>query len=185
LKKLIAICILAVLLFNSVGYRLLCHFLQQSANQQMQAQIEQGNYTSTALLELSAPLHLPYSTNWTEWEKFEGDIEIEGVHYRYVERKLADGRIYVRCLPNTARQQVVNARDQFAMLAYNVNQPAKTEKHSSIFVSNYIGDYDDSSSLNWSFQFAHRPAAPLHAFRHPAVGIPFLEAPCIPPEFHG
>ena len=149
----------------------------------MQAKIEAGQYQSNALLELSAPLHLPYTTNWTDWEKLEGDIEIEGVQYRYVERKITEGRIYVRCLPNTARQQVINARDRFAMLAYDVNQPAKSENQVPVYISNYLGDYDDQATINWSFQLILSLHQPMPNLQQMAKNAPVLEGPCMPPEW--
>jgi hypothetical protein len=181
LKKGIAICILAIMLFNSVGYQVLSHFLQERATQQVQAQIDAGSYEPTALLELSVSMNLPYTTDWTDWEKMEGDVQIDGIHYRYVERKLADGRMYVRCLPNTPKQTVLNARDAFFKMAYDANKQTENKKSSGVFVSNYIGDYDDACQ-----QLSFKCPAALHftttAFVAVSLTAPLLEGPMMPPD---
>jgi hypothetical protein len=135
---------LAILLFNSVGYRVLTHYLQQEADSRTQAMINAGEFRPSNLVELSVPLDLPYTTSWTGWEHFEGDIEIDGIHYRYVERKLEAGRMYVRCLPNTQKIQVLTARDEFSKLVNSFNKQTESKRSAPVFVSNYLGDYDDA-----------------------------------------
>lgn len=170
------------MLFNSVGYRVLSHFLQERATLQVQAQIDEGNYEHTALLELSVSMNLPYATDWTDWEKMEGDVQIDGIHYRYVERKLADGRMYVRCLPNTPKQTVLNARDAFFEMAYDINKQTENKKSSGVFVSNYIGDYDDACH-QVSFQCPSDLHSTTAAFLAGFIATPLLEGPLMPPDF--
>lgn len=165
MKRLAAIGILGILLFNSVGYQGLTRWLQHRADVQAQARIDEGRYAPEALIEMSVAMELPYSTNWGYWEHFEGDVVIDGIHYRYVERKLENGRMYVRCLPNTQKQTVLNARDAFFKLAYDADHAGNSKKTTSIFVSNYIGDYDDASS-QWTL--AHWVATlQLHMAKEP------------------
>lgn len=140
---------MAILLFNSLGYRVLTHYLQQQADSRTQAMIDAGEFRPSNLIELSVPLDLPYTTTWTGWEHFEGDIEIDGIHYRYVERKLEEGRMYVRCLPNTEKTQVLTARDEFSKLVNSFNKQTDSKKSAPVFVSNYLGDYDDAFD-QWS-----------------------------------
>lgn len=170
------------MLFNSLGYQVLSHFLQERATQQVQAQIDEGGYEQTALLEMSVSLDLPYTTNWTDWEKMEGDVQIDGIHYRYVERKLADGRMYVRCLPNTPKQNVLNARDAFFKMAYDINKQTENKKSSGVFVSNYIGDYDDACQ-QVSFQCLSDLPILNTAFVAVSLTAPLLEGSMMPPDF--
>lgn len=135
---------LAILLFGSIGYRVLTHFLQLRANAEAQARIDARGFQSSHLLELKVPLNLPYSTNWTEWQHHEGDIEIDGNHYRYVERKLENGYMFVRCLPNVEKASVLAARNRFALLVNSFNQHTDQKTKAPVYISNYLGDYDDS-----------------------------------------
>jgi hypothetical protein len=181
LRKLAIIAILGILLFNAAGYRLLVEWLQHRADHAVQARIDNRSYDPASLVELSVDLSLPYTTNWTGWEAVEGDIVINGVHYRYVERRLADGRMYVRCLPHAEMQQLLSARDAFASLAFQFNKDSGAKKSAPVYISNYLGDYDDNCTL-WTLP---DPAAASSspAIRSPHMcGHPFIEGSWIPPE---
>lgn len=181
MKRLATIGILGILLFNIVGYQVLSRWLQHRADVQAQARIDEGLYAQEALIEMSVEMDIPYATNWGNWEHFEGDVVIDGIHYRYVERKLENGRMYVRCLPNTQKQTILNARDAFFKLAYEANQANHSKKTTSVFVSNYIGDYDDAS-IQWSLApWAFSQASPMakEANSHGQLVIPGI---IIPPE---
>jgi hypothetical protein len=135
-----------LLLFNWFGYQLLSTWLQQKADTRLEQNFAQGNYNPQSLIELSVAVNLPYTTDWTEWENTEGNIEIDGILYRYVQRKMQDGRLYVRCLPHAEKQMVLSARDQFVKLSLSMESGTESKKGQSqkISISNFIGDYDDN-----------------------------------------
>ncbi len=144
-KKLAAIGLLVLLLFNTCGYRMVADWLQTRAEKQLQAVIDDRSFNETNLVELSVVTNLPYTNDWLEWEHVNGTIEINGSHYQYVERKLEKGKMLYRCLPNNEKQQVVAARDAFFQLVNNFNQQSDSKSSSkSIAINNFIGDYDDA-----------------------------------------
>jgi hypothetical protein len=172
--------------FNWIGYQGLTHFLQKRANVQMQTQIDAGAYDEASLVELSVPMNLPYTTNWQGWESFEGDIEIDGIHYRYVQRKLENGRMFVRCLPNIEKQQVMNARDAFFKLANSIGKSSEHNQNSApVYISNYIGDYDD----HWHQPLVCPPPAEaglsFSGHRHEKLPLSFPSDLIKPPCFLG
>lgn len=139
-------------MFNWCGYQFVVQYMQHRADARQKAQISQGNYASTQLIELKKQLNLPYSTSWAGWEDAEGTVEIDGFIYSYVQRKIEDGFLHVRCLPHTERQMLINARDQFTKLALSLEQGA--DKQSSdkapVSIKTFIGDYDDQLSIHFS-----------------------------------
>lgn len=144
MKKIAAIAIIALLLFNWCGYRLVADWLQARAEERLQAVIEEGNYNPTNFIELSVVTNLPYTNDWLDWESCNGTIEVNGYHYQYVERKLEKGKMLYHCLPNNEKQVVVAARDEFFQLVNSFNQQNDHKPVSkSIAISNFIGDYDD------------------------------------------
>lgn len=175
---------MAILLFNSVGYRVLTHYLQQQADSRTQAMIDAGEFRPSNLIELSVPLDLPYTTTWTGWEHFEGDIEIDGIHYRYVERKLEEGRMYVRCLPNTEKTQLLTARDEFSKLVNSFNKQTESKKSAPVFVNNYLGDYDDAFD-QWHLTFPQALALQSTPANHTQVVAGHGSIALPPPELLG
>jgi hypothetical protein len=59
-KKLAAICLLALLLFNVAGYRVLFSLLEQKATTRLENKIDAGNYSESQLVEIKIPLSMPY-----------------------------------------------------------------------------------------------------------------------------
>lgn len=149
MKKLAAISLLAVLLFNWCGYRWVVNYLQQKADQHLVAQLDNNNYNEEELIELKVPLELPYQTDWKDFERVDGDIEIDGVHYKYVKRKVQDGQLILKCIPNTTKQDLLSARDQFFKLVNDLEQDQPASKESSKnapVVKNSLSEYETIQS---------------------------------------
>ena len=154
MKRAASIGIIAILLFNLGGYRILAGFLQTKAEQTLETKIDEGNYDNQQVIELSVVTNLPYTNDWKEWERCSGTIEVNGLHYQYIERKLEKGSMHYRCLPNAEKMNVVTARDEFFQLVNSFNQQPEGKKSSpTIVINNFIGDYDD-------VQFAYTVVSP-------------------------
>ena len=181
MKKAAAIGIIAILLFNMSGYRILADWLQTRAEVKLDAQIDEGNYNPQQVIELSVVTNLPYTNDWKEWERCSGTIEVNGLHYQYIERKLEKGSMHYRCLPNAEKINVVAARDEFFQLVNSFNQQPDGKKSSpSIVINNFIGDYDDvqflyvvvspaiaSNTQSWPRLVSELPEAPSPAPSQP------------------
>jgi hypothetical protein len=113
--------------FNLCGYLLLVDFLKYREQLFVQQIIESKTYQNSDVLELSAPVDLPYLSDWQDWEQVEGMVVIEQVPYQFVERKLQGGRMYYRCLPNKGMHRVLSARENFLSLSYDLTN-ANTQK---------------------------------------------------------
>ena len=125
MKKLAAILLLSLLAFNWYGYRLFSAYLEREAAAAMETRLDANEYKEQELTEFRIPLNLPYQTNWKDFERFEGEVEVAGVHYKYVKRKVQDGHLVVLCLPNEAKMKLQNSRDDFFKLVNDLQQPTK------------------------------------------------------------
>ena len=131
MKKLAAILLLSLLAFNWYGYRLLSAYLEHQASGEMEARLDQHDYNDAELIEFRVPLNLPYQTNWKEFERFDGEVEVNGVHYKYVKRKVEDGQLVVLCIPNETKMKLQTTRDEFFKLVNDLSQPAKKGDNST------------------------------------------------------
>lgn len=139
-------------MFNIAGYRLFFGFAEQQASAQLAAQVERQAYDADEIITLAVPLTLPYQTDWTDWEQVRGEIEIDGIRYQYVQRKVEGGQMYLQCLPNKQQAKIESARDRFFQLA-NVFQDDNTQKGTSgstvKFSKPALSDFDDQNA-SWS-----------------------------------
>lgn len=128
MKKIASILLLMLLFFNWYGYRLLSDFLQERSDNRLEAKLDQNLYDEQQLIELRIPITLPYHTETKEFERYNGQIELNGVHYQYVKRKIENGELVLLCLPNQEKQQLANARDQFFKLVNDIDQTPGTKE---------------------------------------------------------
>lgn len=74
---------------------------------------DQQNYRNQDLVELKTVLHLPYFTSSGDYERIDGEIELEGVHYNYVKRKVSNDTLYLLCLPNEHKTKLYGSLMRF------------------------------------------------------------------------
>ena len=111
-------------------------YMQKKANQQLEVSLDNNSYDESRLIELKVAVHLPYQTSWSSYERYNGEIELKGVKYKYVERKLANDTLYLKCIPNTREMMLQTAKNDFFELSNNLltnNNPKKTDNTTSVF----------------------------------------------------
>jgi len=114
LKKSIAILLLAVYLFNLAGYSLVFQYFIEQSEQQFAQQIDENKYTDAELVEISIPFNLPYTQNSTAFERLDGSIEVNGITYNYVKRRVLNDTLHILCLPNQQRTQLLKEKSSYA-----------------------------------------------------------------------
>jgi hypothetical protein len=100
-KRIIAILLIAILLFNWVGYQLYTAIMEQRADNTLIASLDENNYTESELISIKVPaVHLSYYVNTKEFERVDGKVEIAGVQYNYVKRRYINDSLELMCIPN-------------------------------------------------------------------------------------
>ena len=122
-------------------------FMQKQANKQLEVALDDNNYDESQLIELKVPVNLPYQTSWSSYQRYDGEIEISGVKYKYVKRKLANDTLYLKCIPNTKEMKLQTAKNDFFKLTNDLvqNKNPKKADNSSNSVLKYLSVFDNSS----------------------------------------
>jgi hypothetical protein len=147
LKKVAAILLLSVLLFNLCGYKLVLSLLETKAQQSLEANLDNNNYDEADLVEIRVPLNMPYQQRFTDYERHYGDIEIDGQSYTYVKRKIEGDVVIFKCIANTSKQELKEKENELAKSNAPVND---TNKKQSSSVKTFSGDYDDKSFFDYT-----------------------------------
>ncbi len=150
MKKLTAILLLAILIFNWIGYRFVIDYLQHKADIQLEARLDKNQYDESALIELKVPIHLPYQTSWAQYERYDGEINLNGILYKYVERKVSNDTLYLKCLPNTKKMHLETAKDDYFKNTNDIaqnNDSQKSGKSKTVAFKKVIGDFDEPHTL--------------------------------------
>lgn len=123
MKKLAAILLTALLLFNWVGYRLFFGYMEAQSSQAMNARLDVDDYDEASLITIKIPVtNLPYYTNSPIFERVKGNINIDGHEYQYVEKRIYNDSLEMRCIRNQQITHISNARDAFFQLVNDLQQ---------------------------------------------------------------
>ncbi len=171
MRKLTAIVFFIVFLFNLSGYRLLLNYWESRENDRLEARLDKNDYDEKDLVEVKIPIRLPYFYNWKEFERCDGEVELNGVQYKYVKRKVYNDSLVLMCIPNQAKMKMHSARDEMFSLINDIqsNTSNKHSDNSNPFagfkntLSDYDGNYQDweFASLSTSFSYGFDTTPPI------------------------
>jgi hypothetical protein len=148
LRKIAAILLICLLLFNWYGYRFVTNYLQKKADTQLEARLDVNDYDESQLIELRVELNIPYQYSWSNFERHSGEIELNGKIYAYVKRKIEDGYLVLKCIPNDVKQEIEKADNILFTINNGLDQEHNGKNNSplnSIFKS-FFSDYDSDFS---------------------------------------
>jgi hypothetical protein len=92
-------------------------YMQRQHATVLEAQLDREQYHDEDLLSLKVPLHLPYVTGSPDYERVRGSIEIEGITYEYVKRRVHRDTLELLCLPNRGKMHLQSAENEFFRLS--------------------------------------------------------------------
>lgn len=149
-KQAASIFILSLLAFNWVGYRLVSSFIEHRSDLALETKIDNSQYEESSLLELRVPLNAPYLTETSsEYERYDGEIEIDGIHYKYVKRKIVNGDLVLLCLPNEDKTKIHNSRTDFFKLINDLNQSSQNKKNNTTAFKSFITEFRQENN-SWA-----------------------------------
>jgi len=181
LKKLLAIALLTIHLFNLTGYSLLFQCLMDNADTQLVQSLDNNGYNDKDLVEVKLPLNMPYLTTAKDFVRVDGTLELNGVQYNYVKRKVAGDTLYLLCLPNFLKTQLHKAKTDFAKAAVDIPNSKKSAETSLAKKLGTVNEYNYVAA-----QFMASPQLSLnHAhniFICPGILSVFIKSPAQPPD---
>lgn len=158
MKKFAAICLLALLLFNIAGYRILFRILEQKATARLETKIDAGNYSQEQLVEIKIPLSMPYYSD-KDYESVYGETDWNGKHYRYVKRKITGNTLYLLCLPHEEKNNIVTANNEMTKAVNDVSSDLPQQKQVPSLIKLLSSDYINTQNdfgINTPSQAQHK-----------------------------
>lgn len=152
MKRIASILLLCVLLFNWFGYRILSDYFEKQADIVMEQKLDNREYDESQLIVIKVPLKLPYQSNWKEFERYDGEIEVDGIDYKYVKRRVYNDSLVLLCLPYEGKMKLQTAREDFFKLVNDLEHPGQNKKSDNGHagsVKNPLTDYYHEQN-NWS-----------------------------------
>ena len=144
MKKIAAILLIIVLFFNWYGYRIVAGMMEKKADIALDNRLDNNQYDESQLIELRVALDVPYQNNQSEFERHYGEMQIDGKYYTYVKRKIENGFLILKCIPNDGKQRIKAAGNDFFKMANGLDQNHQQDKKGNTsFAKNFWSEYDD------------------------------------------
>jgi hypothetical protein len=144
LKQLSAILLIALFLFTQFGYSFVFDYAQQQSDVALEVSLDKDEYNEADLLTIKVPLSLPYVNSQANFERVNGEIEVDGKIYKYVKRKIADGQLVLLCIPDYNKMKLQNAKEEFYKYANDLvqnNNSKKSDHSKSVTFKKVLSDF--------------------------------------------
>lgn len=185
MKKLAAIFLLVIFLFNLVGYRGLFFIAERQWESQLKSSLDKDQYNEADLIIIRAPLQLPYVTDTREFQRTDGEVTVDGKIYRYVKSKIENGEYVLMCIPDHNKQKLEKAKADFFKDANDVLQNGSSKKSTdskSGLFKNILPEFNCNNLHDQQIISSTRSCSyPLQ----PAMALPTAPhlSPLQPPDF--
>jgi hypothetical protein len=122
MRKIAAILLLLIFVFNLFGYKIFISCMVSNTSHSLEAAIDKNSYTEDQLISIKKPINLPYYNNTKDFTRSYGEVEMNGVFYQYVKSRIYNDSLEMLCIPNTSKQQLLHAKDDFAQAAFDLQK---------------------------------------------------------------
>ena len=76
--------------------------------------LEKNDYSEADLVQIKVPVNLSYFTDQKEYARVDGAIELDGIQYNYVKRKICNDTLYLLSLPNQDKTRITYVKNNYA-----------------------------------------------------------------------
>jgi hypothetical protein len=151
--------LMGILLFNLCGYQILHAYFEERAGQQLEYRLDINNYNETALFSIRVPAkHLAYYNHSIQFDRFNGQVEVCGVLYRYVKRRLYNDYIEMLCIPNQGVMELLKTKIDIFKLVNDLKSSDQEKTPGSHSYKSFSSDFFTSQE---PFQIKN----PVYRFR--------------------
>ncbi len=154
-------------------------FMQKTNESNLALQLDNEQYDDADLISIKTPLNLPYYTNSKEYERAYGSIEIEGIEYEYVKRRVSNDSLELLCLPDKIHQKLQSAKVDFFKMSNDIPGSSQNKKNTSL--KNVLPEFCEQLSA-YSFNPVYKIGTKYFIFHAKIISSTFSLVEEQPPE---
>lgn len=137
---------IAVFAFNVAGYQLVYNYLSLQSDAKLELALDDNRYSDDELITIKQPTNLPYYTDSKEFQRIDGEVEMDGVKYKYVKCRIYNGYLEMRCIPHKAKMKIEKSKEEYAKVAHDFQQNDASKKEGSQkSFQKSISEYEEQS----------------------------------------
>lgn len=147
MTKLVAIFMLTVFSFNLGGYQILYNYIARRSDALLEKTLDLNNYNEEELVMIKQPVNLPYYSNSREFQRIDGEVEMDGIRYKYVKCRIYNDSLEMLCIPNKCKMIIERSKNEYTRAAFDFQQddPHKKTGLQSTYSKKSLGDYEEQN----------------------------------------
>jgi hypothetical protein len=139
LKKVAAILMLLVFLFNVGGYYFVFYGIAQHSKKKLVHRFDNETYSAEETITLAISITMPYPIFTDDYQRVNGEFEHNGEHYKLIKQKLDGDSLYIVCYKDRTTKRILDAFSDFAKFS---NDLPLSSENSLAFMGKVIKDYE-------------------------------------------
>ena len=176
MKRTLSFALIALLLFNTIGYYAFFLGLQFHNDWRLTKALDDENEVLSTTISMKIPFTVPYSTDSREYVRVDGVVEYQGEFLHLVKQRLYKDTLEIICVKDSQRKGIHQA---FIKYAGSLNDNAGTGQHSKVIqpLKEFLATVITISpaAQGWTIQ--------LYPSKHNDVlNSPYFSSPLQPPE---
>ena len=120
-------------------------WLEKEHNTKFEAQIDDNNYDENSLISIKTAFSIPYGylDKSDKFERWKGEIEIDGIKYKYVKRRFFSDSIELLCIPNMMAMKLKEAKQDYYRFSNDLQSDAgkKQDQSKAPAFKNLLNEY--------------------------------------------
>ncbi|MBS1949627.1 MAG: hypothetical protein OJF59_000109 [Cytophagales bacterium] len=133
MKRVTALFLATVFIYNIVGYYAIYVTLVQHADAQAEQSIDDNSYDKACTITFKFPLTMPYPIQ-NGVERVTGEFEMSGEFFKLVEQRYENDTLYIVCLKSIDRKKAADLLSQ----AVNYSTDSRTSSGPNIKLNSVI-----------------------------------------------
>lgn len=171
-----------ILSFNMIGYRFVANIFEFIATRDMQKALDEKKYQDGELISFKIPLNLPYVNDSKEFVSVEGNIDINGINYQYVKKRVYSDTLEVLCIPNYTKTAIHHQKTDFTKQVNDIANSGQSKKSSnSPLLKIKLSDYTQHNNFD-SYSYNTKSKTSHQSIYLDVTSFDFLQTLDQPPE---
>lgn len=153
MRRIVAIALLLLLLFNVLGFYGIFMGLQYQNRQQLVQRFDADQYDESQTITFKVPLSIPYAGDRQDYVRVDGEFEYEGEFFHMIKQRLSQDTLYVVCVNDQQSKRIHRALTDYVK---TFSDDAGGQDQSKTIVPSVIKEYligshqMDRSSIGWA-----------------------------------
>lgn len=181
MKKIFSITLLALFLFQFIGYYFVYMGLRYHAKSEMILRLDSRDYSDDETITLKIPFSLPYWMDSEDYERVDGEFQHQGEFYKLVKQKLIKDTLYIVCIKDVNEKKLHHVMADYVKFSNDLPSSSRqTLKLLGSLIKDFVPSVQTEISISqgWSQECS---------FAEPCFSLLTLSSPVYspPPERRG